>query len=150
MRTKRVLIEGGTYHVTSRTNAKHPAFSEKLGRKIALLMLREAKETYGFTLHNFCVMPNHIHLLITPEAGTNLSDILRRIKISIAKAWNRTYNSSNHFWGERFFSRLIRDPDDYSAVSEYIDQNPIKAGLVEKTEDWDACYAYYLANDCEF
>jgi len=150
MGSKRVLIEGGTYHVTSRTNAKHPAFSEKLGRKIILLMLREAKEKFGFKLHNFCVMPNHFHLLITPETGTNLSKILHWIKISSSKAWNRTYNSSNHLWGARFYSRIIKDPDDYSAVYEYIDQNPVKAELVSNIGEWDACGAYYTVNDCEF
>jgi len=150
VRTKRNFIEGGTYHVTSRTNAKSLAFSEKLGRKIMLLMLRDAKEKYGFTLHNFCVMPNHIHLLITPEAGSDLSRILQWIKTNSAKVYNRTYNLNDHLWGERFFSRIIKDPDDYSAVFEYIDSNPIKAGLVEKTEEWDACSAYYTANDCEF
>jgi len=149
MQKKRDLVEGATYHVTSRTNAKVMAFSEKLGRKIMLLMLSEAKEKYGFVLHNFCIMPNHIHLLITPEAGTNLSNILHWVKLTSSKSWNRTYNSSDHLWGGRFFSRVIKDPDDYLAVSEYIDQNPIKAGLVSNADEWDACGAYYTANGCE-
>jgi len=149
MRKNRELVEGGTYHVTSRTNAKHMAFSEKLGRKIMVLMLSEAKEKYDFQLHNFCIMPNHIHLLITPKTGTDLSRILQWIKTKSSKSWNRMYNSIDHLLGERFFSRPIKDEDDYSAVFEYIDQNPIKAGLVSKAEDWNACGAYYTANNCE-
>ena len=149
MRLRRVLIEGGTYHVTSRTNAKYEAFSQKLGRKIMLVILGKAKEKFGFKLHNFCIMPNHIHLLITPEAGTSLSKIIQWIKTNSAKAWNCTFNSENHLWGERFFSRPINNPDDYAAVYKYIDLNPIEAGLVSHIGDWNACGAYYTANHCE-
>jgi len=146
MRKKRVIIEGAAYHVTSRTNAKIPAFENDLSRKVMLVTLEDAKEKYGFRLHNFCIMPNHIHLLITPGSGTNLSRIVQWIKTHSAKRWNRVNRSIDHLWGERFFSRQIKDLTDYLFVQNYIDQNPVKAGLVSKPQDWEDCGAYYLVN----
>ena len=68
MRKPRYFIEGATYHVTSRTNNKIRVFDRRLGRKIMLLTLEDAKEKYDFCLYNFCIMPTHIHLLIRPSA----------------------------------------------------------------------------------
>jgi len=149
MRERREIAEGATYHVTSRTNGKIDTFTGIVGQRILLQVIREAKEKYDFLLHNFCIMPNHVHLLITPKDGTNLSRIIQWIKTKSAKRWNFTNNLKDHLWGERFFSRLIRDDDDYAVVYNYIDQNPVRAGLVVNPHDWRACGAYYLVNDCE-
>ena len=146
MRKKRIIIEGAAYHVTSRTNGKTPAFENRLGRKIMRITLENAKEKFGFRLHNFCIMPTHIHLLITPKSGTNLSRIMQWIKTHSAKRWNCINNSKDHLWGERFFARQIKDITDYLSVQNYIDQNPVNAGLVSNALDWEDCGAYYIAN----
>ena len=151
MRKRREYVDGAAYHVTSRTNDKIRVFHNKLGRRIMLLALEEAKEKYGFTLHNFCVMPTHFHLLITPANGTNLSRIIQWIKTRSAKHWNGIHGSIDHLWGERFFSRPVKDLRDYFTIFKYIDQNPVKAGLVDNPPDWKASGAYYIANDiCGF
>jgi len=146
MRKKREFVEGAAYHVTSRTNAKIRVFDSKLGRKIMLLVLEDAKEKYGFKLHNFCIMPNHIHLLIRPIKGTNLSRIIQWIKTHSARRWNSIHGSKDHMWGERFFSRPVKDLRDYFLVHDYIAQNPVKAGLVYSAQEWKASGAYYIAN----
>ena len=80
MRKKREFIEGVFYHVTSRANNKNRVFERRLGQKIMILTLEDAKEKFGFCLTNFCIMPTHIHLLIRPENGTCLSKIMHWIK----------------------------------------------------------------------
>ena len=149
MRKKRVLIDGASYHVTSRTNNKVKVFENRLGRKIMLIILEEAKEKFGFQLVNFCIMPNHIHLLIKPADGTNLIKIIQWIKTNSAKCWNRINVSSDHLWGERFFSRIIKNEDELETVIDYIDQNPVKAGLVSEPSDWIASGAYYRKHGLE-
>ena len=64
MRKKRELVENAFYHVTSRTNDKIRVFENRLGRKIMLIVLQNAKDKFHFRLANFCIMPTHIHLLI--------------------------------------------------------------------------------------
>jgi putative transposase len=143
MRKKRVFIEGAFYHVTSRTNDKIKVFDNKLGRKIMLLTLEGAKEKYGFTLTNFCVMPTHIHLLIKPKEGTSLSKIMLWIKTQSAKRWNFIHGSTDHMWGHRYFTRIVKDNYDYQCIMNYIDQNPVKAGLATNPVQWIASGAYH-------
>jgi len=147
MRKRRELIEGAAYHVTSRTNGKVQAFSGNLGRKLLLVIIKKTKEKYGFKLYNFCIMTNHLHMLITPAGGTDLSRIIQWLKTKSAKSWNNTFHSNDHLWGERFFSRPIRNLKDYFKVNDYIDQNPVKAGLVQYPQDYRYSGAFYIAND---
>ena len=143
MRKKREFIEGAFYHVTSRTNDKIRIFENKLGRKIMLMILQDAKEKFQFRLANFCVMPTHIHLLIEPGEGTNLSSIMQWIKAKSARRWNFIHGSTDHVWGHRYFARVVKSPQEFDDVMGYIDQNPVKAGIVEKPADWKASGAYY-------
>jgi putative transposase len=145
MRKKREFIENVFYHVTSRTNDKIRVFENRLGRKIMLITLHDAKDKFRFRLANFCIMPTHIHLLIEPGEGTNLSMIMQWLKTRSAKRWNCINGSKDHMWGNRYFARAIRNPQEFESVMEYIDQNPVKAGLTENPADWKASGAYYKA-----
>jgi putative transposase len=147
MRKKREFVAGAFYHVTSRTNDKIRVFENRLGRKMMLMILQEAKERYHFHLSNFCVMSNHIHLLIKPGEGTNLSMIMHWIKTKSAKSWNFIHGSKNHLWGNRYFARVIENPEDYEKVMRYIDQNPVEAGLCLAPAEWKASGAYYKAQN---
>jgi putative transposase len=146
MRKKREFIGGAAYHVTSRTNDKKRVFECNVGQKIMLLVLKDAREKFGFRLCNFCIMPTHIHLLITPGTGGDLSRIMHWIKTHSAKWWNHIHGSTDHLWGQRYFARVIKNPREYFHVMEYIDQNPVKAGLVGAVGDWKASGAYWIKN----
>jgi len=143
MRKKRELVAGAFYHVTSRTNNKIRVFENNLGRKIMLITLQDAKDKFNFRLTNFCVMPTHIHLLIKPEINTKLNIIIQWIKTISAKRWNFIHGSIDHIWGERYFSREIKGNEEYQAIMEYIDRNPVVAGLAASPEEWKASAAFY-------
>ena len=93
MRRKREFTEDAFYHVTSRTNNKIRVFENNLGRKIMLIVLQDAQNKFRFGLTNFCVMPTHIHLLIKPAEGQNLSVIMRWIKTRSAVRDTRLHRS---------------------------------------------------------
>ncbi len=149
MRKKREFIEGAFYHVTSRTNNKIRIFENRLGRKIMLMTLESAKDKFRFTLTNFCIMPTHIHLLIQPQKGTLLNIVMQWIKTYSAKYWNRIHGSKDHVWGDRYFARMIKSPEEYDYVMNYIDQNPVTAGLSATHADWNASGAFYKARNIE-
>ena len=149
MRKKREFIEGAFYHVTSRTNDKIRVFENNLGRKIMLIILEEAKDKYRFTLANFCIMPTHIHLLIKPEEGFALSTIVQWIKTHSAKRWNCIHGSTDHMWGNRFFSRAIRSSEEFEHVMKYIDENPVAAGLASASYEWEASGAFYKTRNID-
>jgi len=147
MRKKREFIEGAYYHVTSRTNDKIRVFEKNVGKKVMLLTLQDAKEKFGFRLTNFCIMPTHIHLLIMPKENTNLCSIMHWIKNRSAKRWNFIHGSKDHMWGQRYFARAIKDPYEYYHVMNYIDQNPVAAGLVSVPAEWKTSGAFYKAQN---
>jgi REP element-mobilizing transposase RayT len=147
MRKKREFTEGAMYHVTSRTNDKIRVFENKLGRKIMLITLQDAKDKFRFRLSNFSIMPTHIHLLMEPVKETSLSNIMHWIKTRSAKHWNKIHGSTDHLWGHRYFVRVVRDHREYESVMDYIDQNPVKAGLAPAPADWKASGAYYKARN---
>jgi putative transposase len=58
------------------------------------------------------------------------------LKCNFAKKWNKAHNTKGHLWGERFFSRIIKNEQDFKNVSDYIDENPVEAGLVADAARW--------------
>jgi len=89
-------------------------------------------------------MDNHVHMLIN-DNGNDISQILKSINISYAYYFNHTYRRAGHLFLDRFKSELI-DSDKYLLqVSKYIHNNPVKAGMVKKAEDYQwSSYAVYL------
>ena len=146
MRKKREFIEGAFYHVTSRANNKNRVFERRLEQRIMIHTLEDAKEKFGFCLTNFCIMPSHIHLLIKPNNETCLSKIMQWIKTHSAKRLNFVHGSTGHLWEHRYFARVIKDNHEYNQVMNYIDQNPVAAGLAANPAEWKASGAYQRSN----
>ena len=89
-----------------------------------------------YRIHAWVIMPNHVHVLLTPCPGYALERILHAWKSYSAKAANRLLDRSSHFWQEDYLDRYIRNEDHFFRAIEYIESNPVKAGLCEKCEDW--------------
>ena len=136
MRKPRHLQAGGRYHVCARANRKEMIMEANAMKSLFLTVLARAKNKYDFRVENFCIMGNHFHLIIQPINGANLSAIMQWILSVFAMAWNRHHNISGHVWGTRFFSKLISSIAEYLQLFRYIDENPIKSGLVQRSEDW--------------
>ena len=100
-------------------------------------ILKRARKKYNFSLKNFCIMGNHIHLLIKPGSGESLSKIMQWLLGVFAQVWNKKHGLSGHLWGDRFFSRIILGLLDFLRVFQYIDDNPVSIGLVEESEQWE-------------
>jgi putative transposase len=136
MRLLRILQDGATYHVSSKIDHDAMALKDAEIKGVFLDLLEKAKKKFEFELLNFTVMDNHVHFLIKPGDGVSLSKIMQWIKCNFAKKWNRMHGTRGHLWGERFHSRIIQDERDFAETSAYIDNNPVKAGLVKEAGDW--------------
>jgi len=92
----------------------------------------------------YCLMSNHVHLLIQ-ENSTPISKIMKKIGTSYAYWYNRKYERSGHVFQDRFKSENIEDESYLLTVIRYIHQNPVKAGITSKAEDytWSSCRVYY-------
>ncbi|MDR2807414.1 MAG: transposase [Spirochaetaceae bacterium] len=136
---------GLTYHILSVVNRFLFELDPDRMKELFLAIVEEALTVKGFKfkLWNFCIMSNHFHFLITPAEGQSLSEILKWIKMVFAIRWNKMNHKTGHFWGDRFYSRVITDEQDFWNVYNYIDQNPVKAGLVKEPREWKYSGAHH-------
>ena len=84
----------------------------------------------------WCVMPNHVHSLFEMAAGYSLGGILHSWRSYTAKEANRILGRRGRFWDDDYFDRYIRDDDHLQNAIKYIEQNPVKAGLVTHAAQW--------------
>ncbi|MGO8789329.1 MAG: transposase [Terriglobia bacterium] len=81
-------------------------------------------------------MPNHVHALFTPMGGHGLSEILHSWKSYTSNEANRRLGRSGQFWFPEYYDRFIRDEGHFVDAVEYIEMNPVAAGLCLRPEDW--------------
>jgi REP element-mobilizing transposase RayT len=89
-----------------------------------------------YILNAWVVMPNHVHTLFEPMNGTALESILASWKSFTANKANQTLGRSGQFWSKESFDRYIRDARHFRDVVDYIENNPVRAGLCKRPEDW--------------
>lgn len=82
-----------------------------------------------YELHAWCVMPNHVHLVIEPTGSWSLAEILHSVKSFTAKRANAALGRDGEFWQAEYYDHLVRDEADYGRAVEYVLGNPAKAGL---------------------
>jgi putative transposase len=137
MRRNRILKDGAEYHVTARINRGEMIFLSKDDRDMFMKVLKRAKQKFKFQIKNFCIMGNHIHLLIKPGIKESLSKIMQWLLGVFAQLWNKKHHLTGHLWGDRFFSRIILGIIDFLRVFMYIDDNPVIANMVERSWQWE-------------
>jgi putative transposase len=137
MRQNRKLKPGAKYHVTARANRKEMILHCDAMKALFLTTVKRAKKKFRFQVHNFCIMGNHIHLIIRPERGESLSRIMQWILSVFAMAWNRKHHTSGHVWGERFFSKIINNLREYLKTFVYVTENPARAQIIGRIDEWE-------------
>jgi REP element-mobilizing transposase RayT len=89
-----------------------------------------------YKLSAWVVMPNHVHALMTPHEGRRLSKILQSLKSYSANEANKILSRQGKFWQQESFDRYICNHKHFVSVVRYIENNPVKAGLCKRPEDW--------------
>jgi len=136
MRKRRELRDGACYHVSARANDKKMILVDGRIKELFLDVVKRAKRKFDFQVENFCIMGNHVHMIIRPGKHECLSSIMQWILGVFAMAYNRLCGTSGHIWGERFFSRIIRSLREFMLIFTYIDENPVSACQVDDRRDW--------------
>lgn len=89
-----------------------------------------------YRLLAWCVMPNHLHVLIQPLTEELIGGIVKRWKTYTTRECNRRLGRSGEFWMREYYDRFIRDEEHYFKALNYIERNPVMAGLAETAEEW--------------
>ncbi|MCK5673871.1 MAG: transposase [Spirochaetales bacterium] len=137
MRKPRELYVGAEYHVTARINRGEFILDKSEIKELFLNIVKRAKKKYSFSIYNFSIMGNHIHLYIKPGKKENLSRIMQWVLGVFGRAYNKKYNLRGHVWYDRFHSTIIKSYKQLVATFKYICNNPVKAKMVDKPEKYE-------------
>lgn len=147
MRHPRKLKKNATYHAYARTNLQEFILDLGNNKEMMEAILIRAQHKYKFRLIHFCIMGNHIHLLIKPIGELELlSKIMKWILSVFASKFNRKYNRKGHVWYDRFKSRIVDTIEYYKVIFEYISNNPVKAKLTDSIYTYKYSGIFHLTN----
>lgn len=131
-RIAREYSEMKVYHITIRGIDKQDIFFDDNDRCKFMDILKQTKEKYNYEIYSYCLMDNHVHLVIFDKEQM-LSKIMQSIEVSYVLYFNLKYDRIGHLFQNRFFSKKVEDREYLKMVCRYIHQNPLKAGIA-KTE----------------
>lgn len=138
MSRRKIVFENGKYyHVYNRGCNRINIFREEENYHFLERKIQSASIDSNITVIAYCLMPNHYHLLVRQDAEGSVSGFVQKIFNSYTKAFNKRYGRSGTLFEERFEAKEV-DSDEYLIhLSRYIHLNPVKARLVERSEEWE-------------
>ena len=135
---KIIWQEGAIYHITTRGNRKEAIFKDEDDFEAYLGHIDENLRYYShlnYELIAYCLMSNHVHLMIKTEKEP-LTSIMRRLNSKYTKYFNKKYDYVGHLFQGRYFAEIINNREHLLDVSRYIHLNPVKAKIVSNPKDY--------------
>ena len=134
-RSARIVIPDVAHHVIQRGNRQQRVFFDDEDRAVYTSMLANSLKRYGTRCLAWCLMDNHIHLILVPNSVDGLRAPLASAHTNYAQFANRKLGVSGHLFQGRFLSYAMDDAH-LMVAARYIENNPVKAGVVARAEDW--------------
>lgn len=135
-RHPRVSFPGVALHVRQRGNDRQECFREDADRLVYLSALRAFCERWQCSLHAYCLMTNHVHLLLTPGDGGDCSMLMRDLGRSYVRYFNDRHGRTGTLWEGRFQSCLVDSAAYVIACYRYVEENPVRAGMVARPGEY--------------
>jgi putative transposase len=136
------MSPAGTYFLTFATFQRTRLFVVENYAKLFLKTLYSYNRQGAFCLHAFVVMPEHVHLLITPACDKTLERVVQLIKGGYSHEFGLHFGRKREVWQRGFTDHRIRDGADFDLHREYIHRNPVKRGLVQSATEYRYCSAF--------
>ena len=138
------MLPGVAVHVIHRGNNRAECFFRDEDRAFYLFHLDRILPRADCRLHAYCLMSNHLHLLLTAKAATGCGLLMKAIAQLYAQYVNRNYGRSGYLWESRFKSCLVQSEGYVLSCYRYIELNPVRAGLVRRPDEYR--WSSYAAN----
>lgn len=137
-RTLRCDNANMSYHVINRANARLQIFSSSSEFQQFETVLSEAQEKVGIRVYAYVVMPNHWHLVCSPRMDGDLQRFMAWLTMTHTQRWHRDHGSvgTGHLYQGRYKAFPIGTDEYFLTVCRYVEQNPLRANLVSRAEDW--------------
>ncbi|MFT4585295.1 MAG: putative transposase [Gammaproteobacteria bacterium] len=139
-RRKRIYLPGFPYHLVQRGNNRQRCFSERVDFENYLDLWREKSHRYGVQVHAYCLMPNHIHFIVSTEQADAISNTMKVVGSRYAFHFNKRYQRSGTVWEGRHRSSLIDSERYLLTCLRYVELNPVRAGMTAfpDTYEWSS------------
>lgn len=140
-RLARVVLPHYPHHIVQRGHNRQVIFAEPLDYLCYIEALRRFKEEFGVAVHAFCLMTNHVHLLLSPRESSSLGKLMKRLGGRQTRYCNRLEGRTGTLWEGRYKSSLVARDNYLLACSRYIEMNPVRARMVADPQDyaWSSC-----------
>jgi len=123
------------HHVTQRGNRRDDVFFTKADRRKYLSLLKKYARRYRLKVIAYCLMTNHVHLIVAPMEEKSLGCTMRAVQQSYAVYLNRKTGQTGHVWQRRYYSTVLDESHLWCAI-RYVEQNPVRANMVKRAEDY--------------
>ncbi len=148
-RKPRSIGETGYCHVTARGNNHRQVFQAEGDFLVYRDLLRKYKVRYDISIHHYCLMTNHVHLLLKAGSSRALSKFMHGVQRSYFLLRQRLEGLSGHLWETPYGCSPIEKESYFLECARYVERNPLEAGLVKKPEDyrWSSYRAYVYGTE---
>ena len=131
-----MYLPGYAYHIVQRGNNRAACFFEEENYRVYLRYLAEVLPRYGYSLHAYCLMPNHVHLLISPDHKESISNLMKVVCSRYGQYINKKYERTGSLWEGRHKASAV-DSDSYLLKCyRYIELNPVAARIVDSPKQY--------------
>lgn len=134
-RLARIVCAGVAHHVTQRGNRRCRVFFRDAHRFAYLSWLQEYSAMHSIEVLAYCLMPNHVHLVLVPATADGLQRMMKPLHMRYAQRVNRDRGWHGHLWQGRYFSSALDETYLWAAI-RYVERNPVRARLVARAEDF--------------
>lgn len=143
-RRSRIHLDGLPLHIVQRGHNREACFFGDEDYHAYLHWLTEAMKKASCALHAYVLMTNHVHLLVTPEHGKAIPDLIIALGRRYVQYINKTYRRTGTLWDSRYKSSLIQAETYLLKCQRYIELNPVRAGMVNDPSQY--CWSSYRHN----
>lgn len=134
-RLARVVVPGIPHHVVQRGNRRQPTFFQDSDYQLYLDLLLEWSQAFGVQVWSYCLMTNHVHLIVVPERESSLAAAIGEVHRRYSRSINFRMGWRGHLWQGRFHS-FPMDENYLLASARYVEHNPVKAGMVNSPGEY--------------
>lgn len=132
----RIILDNVCYHVINRGNQKQSIFLQDADFTKNLQLLKHYKRKLSLRLFGYCLMPNHVHLIVHLKEPEKLGYFMQALTQVYTVWFNKKYKKSGHLWQGRFKSMVVQEDEYLLQCVYYIETNPVRANIIGSPVDY--------------
>lgn len=125
-----------TYLITAPTFHRKRVFQNQRFGEVLAELLMHCRRQYDFLLHDYVIMPDHVHLLLTAAADADIATIVKGFELAFSDELERQYGYSGKLWGDEVSQRKIETAEEYAEAARHIYSNPVRGGFCDREGEY--------------